>query len=143
MEFKKDQLKEHFYSDRLVALLRGCVLDLDFFAVKQWDKHLKITSVFRSGLQQVALCKAYKFKSHFRHCIWSAIDFSIRNLTEDNLSELERYAQNEWKQFCRLKVHRKGTAKHMHLELNEEFTDMNELWRLIANTKEAKDFFVG
>ena len=142
MEFKRDQLKEQFRSDRLVALLRGCALDLDLFAVKQWDKRLKVTSVYRSGLQQVNLCKAYKFKSGFRHCIWSAIDFSIRNLTEDNLGELERYVLNEWKQFCKLKVHRKGTARHAHLELNEEFMDMNKLWKLKVSTKEAKDYFV-
>jgi len=141
-QLKSSRLKEGFDSNELQSLLRGCALDMDWCCRNRWEKTLLVTSVLRGSTQQVSLCKAYQFKSGFKHCVGAAIDFSIRGLEIDQLNEIEKYIKLNWGQYCLLRVHAKGTGKHMHLELMDDLIDKVKLYRMISITKDAEEWFV-
>lgn len=139
---KSSRLKEEFSSGEIQSLLRGCALDMDWYCRNRREKILLVTSVLRKPTQQVNLCRAYQFKSGFKHCVGSAIDFSIRGLEIDQLNEIEKYIKEHWGQYCLLKVHAKGTGRHMHLELVDDLIDKVKLCRMISTTKDAQEWFV-
>jgi len=139
---KSTRLKEEFSSDELRSLLRGCVLDLSWYCLTHWGKSLTVTSVLRKPLQQVNLCKAYEFKSGFRHCIGSAIDLSIKVFDVDELNQIEKYIEENWKDYCSLRIHTKGTGKHVHLGLIDDLIDKVKLFRMISTTKNAREWLV-
>lgn len=145
MQFKGNSpdLENEFHDDKLLPLVRGCYLDLSRFELRANNKPLVITDIYRSPIRQRNLCEAFKAKSGWRHCIWAAIDFRSRNLNDEEIRELLRYADLNWKKFCRLRYHKKGTARHFHLQANDKHIDINGLWRIIENTDGAESWFAG
>ena len=129
MNFKDDngRLKAEFTSFAVSPLLRACVLDLAWVALNTLNHDLTITAVLRTAQEQVD----QKVKSDFQHCVGEAIDIRSRDLQLDVLNRLISYAQLNWKDFCTLKLHTKGTSPHLHLNLNTKYSDREKIFEAV------------
>ena len=131
MKFKDDngRLKAEFTSFAISPLLRGCALDLAWVSLNTLKADLTITAVLRTAQEQVD----QKIKSDFQHCAGEAIDFRSRDLQLDVLNRLISYAQLNWANFCTLKLHTKGTAPHLHLNVNSKYSDREKIFEAVAS----------
>lgn len=139
MIFKIDSLKTEFDSPQVSSYLKSAFIFLDYEFKRICQKELHVTNILRSVNSQILICEGYHLKSDFQHCLGEALDISVLGVTPDQQKGLIEIADNLNK-ICKLAVHSKGTAPHLHLNTVGVFQDKVKLEKLLENPNVKKNY---